>query len=311
MSSIIGAIVILAVLGLSVVAINSFHVPKQGENLELAARERAEASLLALTGSLSEERAAPFLADVPLRAQPPAPPLLAGVILTPVITDGALALDPVGGTRLTISHVTDAPATGVPVDDPMRVALPDGRMRVYTLGNETAGHPVGTLSLSTGGAYLEPETYRVEAGALLSKREGTSATLGASGLVVGRAGPAAAPTTSLSWRLPLLTGAATETAGGASAQLIVTPGPLTRLGGGQPVHNVTIVVETDALQAWTALLQNTVGRHGTVGVNATGPDAGRIVATALPPAGTPDGVPRVELSLSATRYDVSIGGRSG
>lgn len=308
-SSIIGAIVILAVLGLSVVALNSFHVPRQGETMELAARERAEGALLQLASGLADERAAPFLADLPLRAQPPAPPLLSGVILSPVVAEGALALEPSAGTRLTVSHVTNATAGAT--NDSMRTLLGNGHMRVYTLGNATTPQPVGRLSLTSGGAYLEPETYRLEAGAVLADRETTSATVGAGSLVVARAGTAAAPTTSLSWRIPLLTGTATETTGGPSAQLVLSPGPLARVGGGQPVHNATIVVETDMLQAWTQLLRTAVGPHGTVESVATGPDAGRVTATVLPPAGTPSGTPRVELSLSASRYDVTLGGRGG
>lgn len=308
MSTVIGAIVILAILGLAVVSVNASYVPRQGEALELAARENAEASLLALSTRLGEA-GGPLTAEFALRPAPGTPPLLSGVILSPARAAGTLSMDP-AGPRITISHVSTAPSGGVPPNDPMREVAGPGLMRVYDLGNATSGHSTGALGLTSGGAYLEPASYSLEAGALLLKREASSqASTG--GPALRGAGTATAPTTLVSWRIPILTGSESEVSGVGHAGAKLTPGPVASIGGGQLVHEVRIVVETDSFAAWTTLLQEAVGARGTVYANATGQDAGTVTAVVGPPPGAAAGEPSVELDLSAIRYATSLTGRSG
>lgn len=309
MSTVIGAIVILAILGIAVVTVNTSYVPRQGEALELGAREVAEDTLLSLASRLGSDAGAPIVHEFNLQPPRTNPPLLSGVILAPVRAQGSLELDP-AGSRLSISHVTSAPASGVPAGDPMRVDEGGGLMRVYSLGNETAGQPAGALRLAIGGAYLESATYRYEAGAVILERGAGSGALGG-GPALRSSGTPAAPTTLLAWQVPVLTGAAEEMGGVPEAIATFAPGPVARLGGGQAVHEVRIVVETDALAGWTATLQEALGGLGTVTVNATGPDEGTVTAIVTAPAGAPAGVPSVELDLSLVRYATTFGGRSG
>ncbi len=82
-------------------------------------------------------------------------------------------------------------------------------------------------------------------------------------------------------------------------------------GGGQRVYNVTLRIETDALAAWTAILQDAVGSRGTTSVVVTGNDTGILTALILPPSGTLPGVKAVEMDLSAVRYVVALTARNG
>ena len=303
-SSVVGAILVLAVLGTSLVYVNAFHVPRQGVAVELAAREEAEAALQALATDVATGGAAAVLGDLPLRARPPDPPLLAGIVLTPARATGRLAFEP-AHANLSISHVTLAPPGGVPAGDPMREALPGGLMRVWSLGNATAGVPVGALRLEAPSAYLETATYSFEGGALVARRAGASTLVAPPALHV----TAAEGVTRVSWRVPLLQGPAAEVAGGERAQVGLVPGPESASGGGSRVHNVTIRVETDALAAWKTALEEIVGSRGSVSAVATGPDRGVVTAVALPPAGTPAGARAVELDLRAVRLQVGLSER--
>lgn len=308
-SSVIGAIVILAILGLSLAYVNAFHVPRKGMALEMDAREDAEAALSNLAADLdAASDAGALVADVPLRAPSSDPPLLGGIVLTPVRSAGALAFEP-AATRITLRHATVPPPGGVPANDPLRQALPNGLMSVYTVGNATSGRALGALDLDAGAAYLEDVTYRLEGGALVAKRSSGSALLSPPSLVVGAGGTPSEPTTTVTWRIPFLAGAASEISGGERAQITLTPGPAASIGGGQLVHNVTLVVETDALAAWRAALEEVVGSRGTVTATATGVDRGSVTAIILPPAGTTTGRAAVELRLQAVRYDVGLAER--
>lgn len=309
-STVVGALVVLAVLGVSLVYVNAFHVPEQGAAMEVAARDDAEAELRGLAADLSSPASGPLLADVPLRGEPADPPLLGGIVLSPVRAAGRLAFEP-AQANLTLSHVTVAPAEGVPAGDPMRAALPGGLVRVWSLGNATQGVSLGALRLDAGAAYLEPATYSLEGGAVVVKRAGGSALAAPPSLRVSAGGTPGFPTTVVSWRVPLLAGAPAEVSGGERAQVGLSPGPAASSGGGQLVQNVTILVQTDALAAWRAALEDLVGGRGTVTSVATGPDRGTVTATILPPPGTPVGRAAVELDLHAVRYAVQVAERGG
>lgn len=307
-SSVVGAIVVLAVLGSALVYVNAYHVPQKGAALEVLAREEAETALQSLALDLSSPVDGPFATDLPLRGPAPEPPLLSGIVLTPVRASGRLAFEP-EGTTLRLSHVTAAPAADVPAGDPVREALPGGLMLVHDIGSATGGRALGALTLAAGAAYLESATYSLEGGAVLVRRDDGSALVAPPALQVGRGGTATVPTTTFSWRVPLLAGAAAEVGGGDLAQVSLAPGPEAAAGGGQLVHEIRIVVETDALTAWRSALEELVGSHGTVSATQTGPDAGTVTATLLPPSGTPAGTPRVELRLHAVRYEVGLAER--
>ncbi len=309
-STVIGAIIVLAIIGLAVVSINGYAVPRQGNTLEVEARDDAEASLIDLGDMLGVTQTAPFSVDLALRAASPPPPLLAGLILSPAQAEGRIAFEP-SDVNLTISHVMDAPAAGVPGADPMREDIGSGLMRVFLVGNATAGQPVGAVQLAIGGVYLDAATYRLELGGLLVSRTNDSESLSLPSLSVAAGGTPSDPTTSVAWRIPILTGAASESTGGPGARLKLAPGPLAEGSGGQRVHNVTIRIETNALSGWNTTMHALVGTHGTVTTVETGPDAGVVTATILPPAGTPAGTKAVELSLSAIRYHVELVARAG
>lgn len=309
-SSVVGALLVLAVLGLAIMYVNGVHVPQQGTALEVDARESAEAALASLGARLSDAKRAPLTADVPLKAERPLPPLLAGVILSPARAEGKLAFEP-GATALTISHVTDAPPGGVPVGDPMRQDLGGGRMRVYDVGNASAGLPLGSLRLTVGGSYLDPATYLFEGGAVMLDRGEGSAVVTTPGLHASASGTAAQPTTRLSWRVPVLTGHSGEVVGARAAQLSLQPGPEAQSGGGQRVHNVTLTVATDAASAWKAALEDVLRGRGVVSVALSGPDSGVVTALVTPPAQAQPGVPSVEMDLSLVRYGVDFTARSG
>lgn len=303
-SSVVGAILVLAVLGMSLVYVNAYHVPRKGAALEVAAREDAETALTGLASGLAAPAAGPLVFDLPLRPEAPEPPLLAGVVLSPVRAHGRLAFEP-GQTNVSVSHVTTMPAGSVSPGDPIRAALPGGLMRVWTLGNATSGAGVGSLRLAPGAAYLEGATYTVEAGAVVVKRDGGSALVTPPSLHVGGSGA----TTVVSWRVPLLRGPAAEVGGGDRAQVGFTPGPEASTGGAARVHEVVLRVETDALGAWRTALEELVGSRGVVVATATGLDRGVVTATILPPPGTPAGVAGVELDLRVVRHAVGLAER--
>lgn len=304
-ATVIGAVMILAILGIALVYVNAYHVPRQGRALEVAAAERAELSFTTLAATLSASDGAPLAHDVPLRAGRPTPPLLAGIVLTPVRAEGTLSLE--RGPNITLSATVPAPAEGVPVADPMRENLSNGRMRVYLLGNATAGHPVGSLRAATGGAYDSGMAHRLEAGAVLSERQGTSESVAPPGLSIERG----AGRHAVAWRLPLLSGSRAEVSGAGAAQAVFVPGPQASLGGGTAVFDVRVRIETDAVTAWQAAMESVIGAKGIVNVTRTTGDAGVVEAVILPPAGTAASTRAVELSLWTVRYQVSLADRAG
>ncbi|HEX2021582.1 MAG TPA: hypothetical protein VHH36_02655 [Candidatus Thermoplasmatota archaeon] len=306
-SAVVGGIVLLAILSASLIYVNAFHVPRQGEAIEVAAREDAERAMASLAALLPQ--GAPTVQDLPLRAPAQTPPLLSGLVLSPARAAGSAAFDPAGPT-IGVSVVLAAPAGGVPADDPVREALPGGLMRLHLVGNETAELPVGSLRLATGSAYLDPATYRAEGGALLLRRGGSSEALLAPPLLVGADGAGGARRTTVSLALPVLGGGAAEIAGAGSSQVALAARGDAQATGGL-ARNLTIAVTTDALAAWTAALTEAVGVSGTVTATSTGPDAGRVVAVILPPAGAPPNAPRVAYDITMISYGVSMLGGAG
>lgn len=308
-SAVVGAILVLAILGLAIVYVNASYVPRQGERLEAQAADEAEAALRGLASDLSGAPA-PLRRDLALRPERATPPLLAGIILSPVRAEGGFSFDPTR-TNVTVSLDTDAPAGGVPAGDPTREALPDGRMRVYLLGNATRGAPVGALGITTGGGYLAPAEMRVEAGAVVARRDSGSTLASPPALHVTAAASGGQPVTRVAWRIPVLAGAQAELGGAASVDASLLPGPASSAGGSAGAWRATITVETDSLAAWRAALEQAVGAHGTVAATATGPDRGIVSATVLPPSGTPTGTKAVEVSLSLVRYEATFSARGG
>lgn len=301
-SSVVGAIVVLAILGGSLLYVNAFSVPRQGASMEVQGGELAEAALLEMASALHDHATGPSVHEIPLQAPRTTPPLLAGVILSPARPPGTLALDETS-TRLSVSALLDMPAGGVAVDDPIRVDAGSGQMRLYLLGNRTTGFPVGAISARVGGAYTESPEYRLEGGLLLANRSASSAALGRLGMFVDQDA-----TTSIAWRLPLLAGGAQQVAG-AGAQVGVRPGPESALGGSL-VHGVTIAVETANVAAWREALEDALGDAATVVPTIVGdPDNGTVTATVLPPASVPVGTPAIEMRLWAVRYDTTLASR--
>lgn len=299
-STVIGAIMVMGVLGSALLYVNAFHVPRQGAALEVQGAEATEAALTDLAVALQGGSRAPSFHDIPLTAARGTPPLLAGIVLTPVRPGGSATLD-LTGPRLTLSAVLDAPPNGIPLDDPIREDLGGGLMRLYILGNRTGGLSVGALTTHVGGAYSGPTEYRVEAGLLLTNRSGSSAALAGPGIFVQETG-----VTSFSWRIPIMAGGHHELSGGEVAQLGIRPGPESAIGGGR-VHNLSIQIETANVGAWRQALSDALGP--TAFVNATifgDPDNGTLSAIVLPPAGTPAGTRAVEMHLWAVRYDTTL-----
>ena len=300
-TAVIGAIVVLALAGTAVLYINAFYVPRQGAAIETESVESTQASLLALASALSRGADAPLTHDVPLRSGAGDPPLLSGVVLSPARAEGALALN-LTAPRISVSVVLDAPATGVPSGDPTRVDLGAGRMRHYLLGNATAGLAVGSLETAVGGAYASRAEYRLEAGALLSTREGRSLAIAPPALDVERVGHG----TAVSWRIPLLGGAPGRAEGAGIAQVLLRPGPEAVVGGAY-AYNMTIRVETAHLAAWTAALQESVGNLGFVNATQSGPaDSGTVEALLVAPPGSPLDAKLVEAQLFAIRYETDV-----
>lgn len=304
-STVIGAVVVLAILGGAILYVNAFYVPHQGAAMETNARADARQALLDLQGQLTANRA-PFTAQVPLAPKPGEPPLMAGVILSPARTPGALNFT-TQGTTLVVSHLTDAPAGGVPANDPTRVAE-SGRMRVYDVGSAAGGVAMGSLGASVGGTYLAPVSYRLEGGGILAVRAGASSLVAAPSWRV--ASSANGSTNVLGGTLPILAGPLAEERGLGSGALALAPGAAIRAGAGQAVYNVTLVVHTDALAAWTAAMQAALGGRGTLAVvpDAGATDAGTITVIVLPPAGTPANVRGVTLDLTLVRASVAFSG---
>lgn len=302
-AGIIGAIIMLAVLSIALVYVNGVHVPRQGTALEAAAVEDATESLLALAADLAAAPSGPISQDVPLAPQRPLPPLLSGIVLSPARASGSLeSLD--AGSNLTVSVVRDAPTGGVPAADPTRVDLGGGKMRLYLLGNATAGVPLGMLRAQVGGAYLDPAVLRIEGGALFATREGSSASIAPPSLSIE-----SDALTRVSWRVPLLAGTSTV-GGGSLAQVSLSPGPEASAIV-TDVYNVTIRVDTDATTAWRDALSAVGGSAAFVNVTSVGAvDNGTVEATFVAPAGTPATTPGVEVRLWVVRHEVSLAERA-
>jgi hypothetical protein len=302
-STVVGAIIVLAILGSSLVYVNAFYVPRQGATMEIDARADALAALNALAADTTSARA-PFERAIPLAAPAGAPPLLSGLVLSPARAPGSLQLNATR-TTLTISHVTDAPPGGVPAGDPMRAAEA-GKMRVYDLGNATAGQPLGVLAASLGGTYLEPAAYRLEAGAILAQRANASSLVAAPPWILATS-PNGTRTT-LAATVPILVGSPVDDRGTGAVTLHVSPAPPVRVGAGQAVYNVTFQIHTDALAAWTAALGAALAGHGTITATPDPgiPDAGTVTMVILPPAGTPAGTRAVTLDVTLARETVDL-----
>ena len=309
-AAVIGAIIVLAVLGTAVLFVNGVQVPRQGATLEVAGAEATQRALVTLAGALSQRESGPRAFDVPLAPPVAQPPLLAGVVLSPARAQGSLAFDP-DAARVRVSLVLPLPSGGVDPADPVRVDEGGGLMRVYLLGNRTSGVPVGALEAQVGGAYLDVAARRVEAGAVLQTGGGTSALVEPPSLRVGGSTDGDVPLTTVSWTIPLLGGASAQVSGAPSAVVRLDAGPLAASGGGVRAHEVQIEVETGARLGWTQALEEAVGARGVVSAVPAGTDAGTVTATILPPAGTPAGTRAVTVDLWAVRFDVQVGQRAG
>ena len=291
-AAVIGAIIVLAVLGIGIVYVNAYHVPRQGAALEVSAAENGEVSLVELAGELALGPRGPFAHDIPLRADRPTPPLMSGIVLTPARGEGHVAL--VGdGATIGVSVVVPAPATGVPAGDPSREAVGWSKMRVHLLGTATGGQPLGAIRVVTGGAHFDASETLLEGGAVLSDTKQGSAVV---------APPAMSVDGDLvGWRLPLLAGSASELSGAAAAQVALSPGPEAQLGGGSKVEELRIRIATAHAAAWKAALEDVIGSRGVVTSTTSAPDEGTVEAT----------LTNVELRLFVVRYQVSLAERAG
>lgn len=308
LSTIVGAVIVLAVIGLAIMMVNTMHVPRQGASLEMAAREDAAQSLVGLSARLSTPAAGDLAWDVPLRAPPAPPALLAGVILSPARAEGTLAFN-ASATRITISHVVDAPPGGVPANDSMRTAEPGNRMRVHLLGNATAGQPVGALSARVGGAYAPQITFTLSGGLVLRQEPPHApAPLEALGLRVARVDTPTGPLAHVAWHVPLLAGTGGETSGAAAAVVALDAGPTTRIAGETRAHELTIRIATTAVDAWRMALTDAAAGLGTVTVTAgPTPSEGVVTLTVASPAGASGAAVRAD--LQATMYALTMGAR--
>lgn len=291
-AAVIGAIIVLAILGIALVYVNAFYVPRQGAALEVGAGESAEASLVDLASTLALAPTGPVVHDVPLRVERSTPPLMAGVVLTPARAEGTLEL--VGASSsLSLSVVVPAPAQGVPANDPTREPVAGGKMRVHLVGTSSTMQALGALRATTGGAYVDESAALLEGGAVLSDTEVGSAAIAPPSLaVVGDV---------VSWRIPLLAGSASAVSGSPAAQVALQPGPEAQLGGGAKVDELRVALQTTRLAAWQAALEEVVGSRGTIGVVDDGDDAGTITVTFA----------NVEPKLFVVRYQVSLADRAG
>lgn len=299
-STVVGAIIILAILGTSLLYVNAFYVPRQGASLEVGSAERTEAALMGFATALRSGSNGPSLHDIPLRPSAGQPPLLAGVVLSPVRASGFANVDTTS-PLITISAVLDAPAEGVPANDPIREDLGAGKMRLYLLGNRTQGLAVGALVARVGGAYTSAAEFRVEGGLVLSNRSEASLPLAPAGIFIQQGSA-----TTVSWRIPLLAGASQDVAGGSSAQVGLRPGPESMLGGGR-VYNMSVRIETANIGAWSRALSDALGSAAIVNQTRIGDiDNGTVDAIVLPPGGTPATTRAVEMRLWAIRYEVTL-----
>lgn len=303
-ATVIGAIVLLAVLGTALVYVNAYHVPRQGAALESQGAERTEEALLRLATTLAASPKSPFVQDVPLQTPRGNPPLLSGIVLSPARATGTAALNATSPV-VRISADLDAPPGGVPVGDPNREDIGGGRMRIHLLGNRTAGTQVGSLQANVGGAYTATTEYRLEAGMVLVDAGASSGAVSPPSLAVQRG-----THTSVAWRIPLLAGTSGEIAGAGTVQVGLRPGPESELSGGR-AYRVHIEVNTTQLAAWRSALEDVVGSNGIVNATTTGPDTGTLDVVLLPPPGTPDTVRAVEPRLGIVRYQVALGERNG
>lgn len=303
-ASIIGAIIVLAIIATSIVYVNTVHVPRQGVAMEVAASQKAAAALVGIAGKLGD--GAYVLADVPLRGERATPPLLSGVILSPARMDGTLGFLP-NSSNLTVSVVIDAPAGGVPANDPVRQDLGGGKMRLYLVGNSTGALPMGALRAYVGGAYTSQAQDWVEGGAVVARRSNMSTALAAPALSITRDS-----TTIARWHLPLLAGTPSEVSGSQVGQVSLTPGPTATIGGGATAYNASIVINTTMVTGWTAAMQDVVGPNGFVNTTRVGADDnGTVDVVILAPAGTAPTTKAVEFVLKLTRFEVALAERHG
>ena len=296
-ASVIGAIIVLAIIGIAAMYVNGVHVPRQGAALELAAREDAESALVGMAAALAAPPAGGFRWDVPLRTPAAPPSLLSGLILSPARMDGTLAVDGAGAS-ITISHVVPAPASGVGANDDMRVDLANGEMRVFLVGNASAGQPLGGVDARVGGAYLDGATYRMEGGAVIAVREG-----GASSLVEAPALRVLSDgaDTRVRWHVPLLAGAASERSGDSSAVVAFDTGPTAALTA--RASELRIVVHAEGtLDAWRTAMEDAVGTLGMVAVDE---NAQTVTVTIPAPAGG-----AVVEDMRVTMHATTLSGRS-
>jgi len=267
-SAVIGAIIILAVLGTAIVTINAVHVPRQGEAAEASHQQDVQRALAELVDAQAVAGAdATSRVHVPLRPVAIGPRLVAGIILDPVRAGGSLDFTP-DDTSVRLALILDVPPAGVPAGDPSREDVGNGTMRVWLVGNRDGGEPIGTLTAIVGGAYLTPQHYVVEGGALLS---GSGAVIVAPPIRVRQQSDGASAWTSVSIRLPILEGGGAQLGGAEAASISLVNGGLANAGGSSArARAIIFEVEGPRADAWHDALAS-VGASATANsTHATG-----------------------------------------
>ncbi|HWG89496.1 MAG TPA: hypothetical protein VNZ52_01480 [Candidatus Thermoplasmatota archaeon] len=246
-SPIIGAIIVLAILTITLVYFNAYRVPLEGEGLDRTFVEEGARAMQSLQSELrvgADQTPLPLVqANLPITPPRPEAGLMAGFVVTPA-TGGATARFNATGPKITVFHETA------------------GGGIVYDLGGPgtgpgaEAGIPLGNLSLDAQPAYLRRVVHVLEGGALFRGDVRSQGTYWAPVLSTGLE----MTSTKAALRIVRLTGDDTEVAGPRSARVTLeheasTASPPPELAA----RRVTIVVETARPGAWKSLLTENLG----------------------------------------------------
>lgn len=234
-SSVLGAILVFAILASALLYVNAFRAPEKGADGERAVARALETGMDALAAATTRGSSGPATVALELAPAAPSPSLLRGIVLDPLRPETTFALEP-DAFAMRVRHVTPAGAT------------------VWDLGSAASPADLGRFAATTAGRYVAPQSVIVEGGA---------AVRASAGGAVLAARPDWSWTSSggvrtLALTVPDLEGAATNVTD--SSNRIVTLAPQgTRAVGGDAVASSRIVLEvwSEHNRAWAAFLNET------------------------------------------------------
>lgn len=237
LSVVAGAVILLAILSVTLLYINAYRVPLEGEARDKAFVDEGTRAMEALQVQLrpgSDDRPVPLLrAQLPLTQARAEPGLLAGILLTPASAAATVTLD-VAGPVVEVYAVTADNET------------------VHHLGAPGAGVPLGNLTLAIDPAYGPRQVRLLEGGALLAgDAAGDWAPLSGPGLVL-------APDRAV-LRFLKLTGETTSVTGGPTATLSLEHQGTTGGAGDAIARRLVVILDTPHGAPWRTFLTSGLG----------------------------------------------------